>query len=131
MMMPTATATSLPEPTQVGSHRIQFADTLCELLIDQTLVRFSALEYAIVQVLLARHDRYVPYRCLLAFASETLSTERVPLRHARTRLARATSKIRSKIWPCGLDIACVMGRGYVLLSSTTDDDYMTEGAITR
>ncbi len=80
------------------------------LIIDETVVSCTPTEYALLMRLLQHTERSVSFAHLVSHMSHGSLNQR-----SRRTLAQHISRVRAKIWPFGLDIMCVIGRGYLLL----------------
>lgn len=114
------------ETFSVAGHVIQVHHARTTVVIDQHLVPCSPAQYALLVLLLQHTDRCVPYRRLLACLHEVLPDQPTAVAQARNRLQHHISDLRVLLWSSGMDIACVIGVGY-LLRSTLDEEQIVSG----
>lgn len=96
-------------------YRIQHNSRAGTFLIDQTLLPCTPIQYRLLLCLLERAERCVFYAHLMARMDGGPPTDAAGFRLAKDRLMHQISSLRAKLWAHGLDIACVMGVGYLLL----------------
>jgi DNA-binding response OmpR family regulator len=110
----------------LAGHTVQVHTSRRVVLIDQHLVPCSPTQYALLVLLLQHASRCVSYRQLLACMQEIVPDQPAAFAQARRRLQHHISHLRVLLWPGGLDIACVMGVGY-LLHPVQEDDLAVSG----
>ncbi|GAC1350771.1 MAG: hypothetical protein NVSMB27_36480 [Ktedonobacteraceae bacterium] len=99
-----------------GGHTVQHSDIHHLLIIDETVVPCTPTEYLLLLPLLKQAGRQVPFTRLVNSAySCSLSQS------SRRCLTQQVSRLRAKLWPFDLDILCLTGYGYILLSRTYQD----------
>ena len=99
------------EHPHLHGYRIQYSDALHLLVIDETVIPCTPTEYHVLQTLLQRTGEGVSINSLLGRPEQ----EAVEW-HSRRNLTQHISRLRARLWPCGLDILCLTGYGYLLLS---------------
>jgi DNA-binding response OmpR family regulator len=110
----------IPEPSLAG-HSIQRDERQHAFLIDQHLIACTPTEYRLLALLLEQADRCVLFAQLIAQFQEEPCMDAALLQRARNKLMHVISDLRAKVWASGLDIASVMGVGYILLSSQPEE----------
>jgi DNA-binding response OmpR family regulator len=109
--MPEGTALQQVERTQLHGHQVLHSDTQHVVIIDGVVVPCTPTEYGLLVPLLYHAGEAVPYMHLLGMSRQQ------PLTHSiRLSLTRHISRLRARLWPFGLDIVCLIGYGYLLLS---------------
>ena len=99
------------EGPNLRGHVIQYSDTHHLLIIDGAIVSCTPIEYLLLMHILHQAEGYVPFACLVHSALHSSLN-----RSTRRTLTQHMSRVRSKLWPFGLDIFCITGYGYMLLS---------------
>jgi DNA-binding response OmpR family regulator len=102
----------LLEGSNVQGHVIQYSDRYHLLIIDGVLVSCTPIEYLLLMLILRRAGGYVPSACLVQHALQSSLN-----RSTRRTLTQHMSRARAKLWPFGLDLFCITGYGYMLLST--------------
>ena len=102
----------LLEGPNVQGHVIQYSDHHHLLIIDGVIVACTPIEYLLLMLILQRAERYVPSSCLVQRALQSSLN-----RNTRRTLTQHMSRVRAKLWPFGLDLFCITGYGYMLLST--------------
>lgn len=105
-----------PGPTIPG-HQVQYDAVQHAWIIDHVLLRGSVADYRCLELLLESANRCVPFARLLSCFPEASGMD---TKQERMRLAHVISRLRSRLWPLGLDIGCVMSLGYMLLSGSQE-----------
>ena len=108
------------EHPQLQEHQVWYNDLQHLLIVDSVVIDCTPSEY---DVLLR----------LLRAAGEPVSFARLAYRDAhrtlalgpRHRLSQRVSRLRGRLWPLGLDILCLTGFGYMLLTRSSEQ---AEGA---
>jgi len=109
--MPEVTALQQVERTQLHGHQVQHSDTQQVVIIDGVVVPCTPTEYGLLVPLLYHAGEAVQYTHLLGMTRQQPLTRRI-----RLSLTRHMSRLRARLWPFGLDIVCLIGYGYLLLS---------------
>jgi DNA-binding response OmpR family regulator len=105
------TALQQVERTQLHGHQVLHSETRHLVIIDGVVVPCTPTEYGLLVPLLYHVGEAVPYTNLLGMSRQQPLT-----RSIRLSLTRHVSRLRARLWPCGLDIVCLIGYGYLLLS---------------
>ena len=113
-MAGSTTLQRLEHPHLYG-HRIQYSDPLHLLVIDETVIPCTPTEYHVLQTLLQRAGEGVSINHLLG-----RSAQDVVEWHSRRNLTQHISRLRARLWPFDLDILCLIGYGYLLLSRSQE-----------
>jgi len=113
--MPEVTALQQVERTQLHGHQVQHSDTQHVVIIDGVVVPCTPTEYGLLVLLLYNAGEAVQYTHLLGMSRQQLLT-----RSIRLSLTRHISRLRARLWPFGLDIVCLIGYGYLLLSRSNE-----------
>ena len=100
----------LVEGPPIAGHHVQHCDEKHQLIIDTTIVPCTPSEY-IVLMLVLQTARVVPLTTLAEKALQSKLT-----RSTRRALTQHVSRARAKLWPFGLDIRCIAGHGYLMVS---------------
>jgi len=108
--MPEGTALQQVERTQLHGHQVQHSDRQHVVIIDGVVVPCTPTEYGLLVSLLYHAGEAVRYTHLLGLSGQPLT------RSIRLSLTRHISRLRARLWPFGLDIVCLIGYGYLLLS---------------
>ncbi len=109
--MPEVTLLQQVERTQLHGHQVQHSDTQHVVIIDGVVVPCTPTEYGLLVPLLYHAGEAVQYTHLLSMQGQQPLT-----RSIRLSLTRHISRLRARLWPFGLDIVCLIGYGYLLLS---------------
>lgn len=104
----------IPIETFLG-YRIRISEASRKVIIDETHLVWSAGQYRVIVLLLRSPDRVVSFARLLGEGYDPED------QLARRNLRRIISRVRARLWPFGLDIRCVLGRGYLLFSLSNDE----------
>ncbi len=107
--------TFVPGPALAG-HQVQWDERHCILYIDRTLVPCTPTEFRLLKLLLEQNGRCVSTPHLIAQFGDAALEDAAFAREARQKLTRQISRIRAKLWPCGLTVVSLMGYGYMLVS---------------
>ena len=102
----------VPGPALAG-HVIQRYEAQHAWVIDHLLLQGSVTEYQCLGLLLERANTCVPYA---AFLRRGIMTSTGNRKQDRGRLAALISRLRSRLWGCGFEIANVWNVGYLLLA---------------
>jgi DNA-binding response OmpR family regulator len=103
----------LVEGPRIAGHRIRYNDAKRVLIIDNEVVSCTPCEYRLLQQLL-QAPSYVPLTNLVQQAFHSSLT-----RSSRRRLSKYISRVREKLWVCGLEIFCVTTQGYLLAAESS------------
>jgi DNA-binding response OmpR family regulator len=109
------TTSSLQPGPHVAGHTISHDDQAQILLIDHRLLVCTPLQYRLLTLLLSQAGHCVPYDQLIALLPP------VSGKTMKTRLQHLISPLRAKLWPFGLDIACLNNMGYLLVTLPTEE----------
>ncbi len=109
--MPEVMALQQVERTQLHRHQVQHSDTQHVVIIDGVVVPCTPTEYGLLVPLLYNAGEAVRYTHLLGMSGQPPLT-----RSIRLSLTRHISRLCARLWPFGLDIVCLIGYGYLLLS---------------
>jgi len=109
--MPEVTSLQQVERTQLHGHQVQHSVTQHVVIIDGVVVPCTPTEYGLLVPLLYHAGEAVRYAHLLGMSRQQPLT-----RSIRLSLTRHISRLRARLWPFGLDIVCLIGYGYLLLS---------------
>ena len=116
----------LVEGPNIQGHVVQHSDPHRLLVIDDVVVSCTPTEYPLLIGLLQQSGGYVACASLVECAFQS------PLdRSSRRSLTQHMSRVRSKLWPFGLDVFCISGYGYLLLSKPTERAGKEQGTHTR
>jgi len=96
------------EGPALSGHRVWHNDAHHVLIIDETVIPCTPIEYQLLMHLLEAKG-YVTLTTLVQDVLESTLTRRT--RHALTKYM---SQVRAKVWPFDLDILCVTAHGYLL-----------------
>lgn len=96
---------------QLQGHQVQYSNVHHMVIIDGALVPCSPTEYRLLMRLLYRAGEAEPYDRLLGKPGQQPLT-----RSDRRSLTQYMSRLRARLWPFGLEINCLTGYGYLLLS---------------
>ena len=110
----------MPGPPLPG-YRVQHSDAHHLLIIDDTVVPCTPAEYALLMPLLNAMGTVVPLATLAGSCGQHDSK-----RQTRRTVTQHLSRLRAKLWPFELDICCLTGYGYLLLSTTRRPVGLTE-----
>jgi DNA-binding response OmpR family regulator len=99
----------LVEGPEIPGHIVQHSDTYHLLILDEVVLSCTPTEYILLMRLLQQSPQYVSFEAL----------EQAAFAHSRTpdphrSLTRHISHLRTKVWPFGLDILCLIDYGYTL-----------------
>ena len=101
----------LEEGPHIQGHEVQHSDFHRMLVIDGVIVSCTPTEYLLLKRILIHSEGYAAFEPLVVCALQT------PLnRSTRRCLTQHISRVRSKLWPFGLDISSLRGYGYALLT---------------
>ncbi len=100
----------LIEGPSILGHVVQHSDTQHLLIIDGVVVSCTPTEYPLLIHMLNQSEGYVAFAPLVACAFNSSLNP-----GTRRCLTQHMSRVRSKLWPFGLDILCITGYGYTLL----------------
>ncbi len=101
----------LVECPPIQGHIVQHSDPHRLLVIDGVIVSCTPTEYPLLLRMLQQHRGYVACASLVECAFQSALS-----RSTRRSLTQHMSRVRSKLWPFNLDICCITGYGYALLS---------------
>ena len=109
--MPDITSLQQVERPQLQGHQVQYSNLQHLVIIDGVVVPCTPTEYNLLLLLLNHAGEAVSYARLLGIAGQQ------PLaRNNRRSLTQHMSRLRARLWPLGLDVGCLTGYGYLLLS---------------
>lgn len=98
------------------NHRIRISEASRLVLIDEVALVCSPGEYRLLVLFLRSPEQVIPFAQLLGEGYHPHD------QLAHQNLRRQVSRIRARLWPCGLDIRCLLGRGYLLCSVSDDSE---------
>jgi len=107
----------------VPGHHIQHNARAGTFFIDQTLISCTPAQYRVLLALLEQAERCLSYAQFIACMDGGPHPDAASFRLAKDRLMHQISRLRAKLWTHGLDIACVIGVGYLLLRT---EDHQSE-----
>ncbi|HZU66281.1 MAG TPA: hypothetical protein VFA09_03315 [Ktedonobacteraceae bacterium] len=108
------------EHPQLQEHQVWYNDQQHLLIIDSVVIDCTPSEYDVLLLLLRSAGEPVSFaRLAYRDAHRTLALG------PRHRLSQRISRLRARLWPLGLDILCLTGFGYMLLTRTGEQ---AEGA---
>ncbi len=111
---------STPRPMRPGpcvpGHSIQQDEEKRCWVIDHTLIFCTLREFLCLGLLIEHVDQVVPFTQFAQHLPEILSMDETEQKLAIGRMRQLLSRLRTKIWPLGLDIISLRGVGYLLLS---------------
>ena len=110
--MPQTESVSLAQGPVIPGHRVQHSDAHHLLIIDDTVVPCTPGEYALLLPLLNALGTVVPLATLAGMTGQSPQN-----RQTRRTLTQRISRLRAKLWPFDLDIYCLTGYGYLLLTT--------------
>jgi len=110
--MPHAGSVPLAQGPPIPGHRVQHSDAHHLLIIDDTVVPCTPAEYALLLPLLNALGTVVPLATLAGMTGQSPQN-----RQTRRTLTQRISRLRAKLWPFDLDIYCLTGYGYLLLTT--------------
>ncbi len=99
------------ERSQLHGHVVQHSDPQHLVIIDGVVVPCTQTEYDLLLPLLCHAGEGVPFPRLLDMPGQQPVTGSI-----RRGLTQHMSRLRTRLWPFGLDILCLHGYGYLLLS---------------
>lgn len=99
------------EHPQLREHQVWYNDQQHLLIVDSVVIDCTPSEYDVLLLLLRAAGEPVPFaRLAYRDAHRTLALG------PRHRLSQRVSRMRARLWPLGLDILCLTGYGYLLLT---------------
>jgi DNA-binding response OmpR family regulator len=101
------------ERPQLKEHQVQYSDAQHLLLIDGVVLPCTPGEYNLLIPLLKHAGEPVSFSSLLGRQGRPMQAL---TRGIRRGLTQQMSRLRSRLWPFGLDILCLNSYGYLLLS---------------
>ena len=107
------------EHRQLQEHQIWYNDQQHLLIVDSVVIDCTPSEYDVLLLLRAAGEPVSFARLAYRDAHRTLALG------PRHRLSQRVSRLRARLWPLGLDILCLTGFGYMLLTRTGEQ---AEGA---
>lgn len=108
------------EHPQLQEHQVWYNDQQHLLIVDSVVIDCTPSEYDVLLLLLRAAGEPVPFaRLVYRDAHRTLALG------PRHRLSQRVSRLRARLWPLGLDILCLTGFGYMLLTRSSEQ---AEGA---
>ena len=110
--MPEVTSLRPVERPQLQGHQVQHNNAQHLLIIDGVVVPCTPNEYDLLLLLLSHAGDAVPFTRLVG----GVPGQRPLSRRSRRSLTQHISHLRARLWPFGLDILCLTGYGYLLLS---------------
>jgi DNA-binding response OmpR family regulator len=111
----------LVEGPPFQGHIVQHSDPHRLLVIDGVVVSCTPTEYPLLLRMLQQHRGYVAFASLVECAFQSALS-----RSTRRSLTQHMSRVRSKLWPFNLDICCITGYGYALLSRAERGEHEQE-----
>jgi hypothetical protein len=109
--MPEVAVLQQVDRPQLQGHLVQHTDAFHLLIIESIIVPCTPSEYDLLLPLLQHAGEPVPFSRLLGKQGWQALT-----RGRRRGLTQQMSRLRSRLWPLGLDILCLNTYGYLLLS---------------
>ena len=113
--MPEVTSLQQVDRLQLQGHLVQYSDAQHLLIIDSAVVPCTPGEYDVLLPLLKHTGEPVPFSHLLGTHRRQTLTQGI-----RRGLTQQMSRLRSRLWPYGLDILCLNSYGYLLLSLSNE-----------
>ena len=108
------------EHHQLHEHQVWYNDRQHLLIVDSVVIDCTPSEYDVLLLLLRAAGEPVSFaRLAYRDAHRTLALG------PRHRLSQRVSRLRARLWPLGLDILCLTGFGYMLLTRSSEQ---AEGA---
>lgn len=101
-------------------HSIQSYEEQHTWIIDQVLLPCTLAEYHCLELLFEHANACVPFVSFLSHPKifPTANADAKDAKQERLRVAYLMSKLRTKVWAFGFDIASVWNIGYMLLSES-------------
>ncbi|HJT57581.1 MAG TPA: winged helix-turn-helix domain-containing protein [Ktedonobacteraceae bacterium] len=99
----------MEERLAIPGHRVQHSDAFHLLIVDGVVLNCTPTEYSLLLHLLQQHPHHVSFETL-----ENAIWAHSPTTHPHRALTRHISHLRTKLWPLGLDILCLIDYGYLL-----------------
>lgn len=99
------------EHLQLQEHQVWYNDQQHLLIVDSVVIDCTPSEYDVLLLLLRAAEEPVPFARLVY-----RDTQRSLALGPRHRLSQRVSRLRARLWPLGLDILCLTGFGYMLLT---------------
>ena len=104
------------EHPQLQEHQVWYNDRQHLLIVDSVVIACTPSEYDVLLLLLRAAGEPVPFaRLAYRDAHRTLALG------PRHRLSQRVSRMRARLWPLGLDILCLTGYGYLLLTRSGEE----------
>jgi len=113
--MPEVASLQQVDRPHLQGHHVQHSDAQHLLLIDGAVVPCTSSEYDLLMPLLKHAGEPVSFTRLLGTDGQKTLT-----RSIRRGLTQQMSRLRSRLWPFGLDILCLNTYGYLLLSRSNE-----------
>lgn len=108
------------EHPRLQDHQVWYNDQQHLLIVDGVVIACTPSEYDVLLLLLQAAGEPVPFaRLVYQDAHRPLALG------PRHRLSQRVSRLRMRLWPLGLDILCLTGFGYMLLTRPSEQ---AEGA---
>ena len=106
----------------VPGHSIQYDEEQHTWIIDQMLLPCTPAEYHCLELLFEHANACVPFASFLKNPTifPTASADVKDAKQERLRVAYMMSKLRTRVWTFGFDIASVWNIGYILLSEAQE-----------
>lgn len=99
------------EHPQLQEHQVWYNDQQHLLIVDSVVIDCTPSEYDVLLLLLRAAGEPVPFaRLVYRDAQRSLALG------PRHRLSQRVSRLRARLWPLGLDVLCLTGFGYMLLT---------------
>ena len=109
--MPDIKSLQQVERPQLQGHQVHYSNVQHLVIIDGAIVPCTPTEYNLLLLLLFHAGEAVPYTRLLGISGQQFLTH-----STRHSLIQHMSNLRARLCPLGLDLACLTGYGYLLLS---------------
>ena len=109
--MPELISLQQVDRSQLHGHVVQHSDKEHLVIIDSVVVACTHTEYDLLLPLLYHAGEPVSFPRLLGISEQQPVTASL-----RRGLTQHISRLRTRLWPFGLDILCLNGYGYLLLS---------------
>jgi DNA-binding response OmpR family regulator len=115
--MPELIALQQVDRAQLQGHVVQHSDKEHLVIIDSVVVACTHTEYDLLLPLLYHAGEPISFPHLLGISEQQPITTDL-----RRGLTQHISRLRTRLWPFGLDILCLNTYGYLLLSRSNGQD---------
>ncbi len=113
--MPDVATLQQIERPHLQGRVVLYSDEQHLLIIDGAIIPCTQGEYDLLLPLLKRAGEPVPFARLLGTQGRQTLTQGM-----RRGLTQQMSRLRSRLWPCSLDILCLNSYGYLLLCRSNE-----------